>query len=119
MTNLPNHLDMEALLRSNKPKDEGAAREFDTYVGIAFSANWCGPCRRLDKSAIAKATPNIKWYYVDVDENQTSLGYCGLRGIPSFSLIYDGKYVDGKTGFGSVDDVLEWVASYNFPVQRK
>ena len=119
MTPLPDHAKFEAMLRprGNRPSLEDINVAYDPYVVVCFSARWCGPCKALDKKSLVALTPRVKWYAVDVDENTTTLGYCGLSSIPSFVVIKDGVFVDRKSGAGSVDDVLQWLASVGVPFQ--
>lgn len=116
MIPLPNHEDFEAMLRPRRPTQDGFFDNYEPWVAVCFSAKWCGPCKKLDKKAIVAATPSVKWYACDVDENKVSLGYCSLRNIPSFVLIKDGTFVDNKTGGESVASVLDWIKSKGGPV---
>jgi thioredoxin-like negative regulator of GroEL len=87
-------------------------KKYVPCVGIAFGASWCGPCRRLDKDLIAAKTPFVKWYYCDVDVNNYTLGYCGLKSIPSFILIQDGYFnTNTLSNVGNNDSVIDWVNS--------
>jgi thioredoxin-like negative regulator of GroEL len=117
MTPLPNHLDFEAMLRPRRPTEDGFLGTYDMWVVVSFSAKWCGPCQRLDKKSIVKATPNVHWYAVDVDENDTTLGYCNCRSIPAFVILKDGLFLDKKEGANSAQDVLDWLASKGVPVK--
>lgn len=119
MMPLQEHAKFEAMLRprGNRPSLEDINVSYDPYVVVCFSARWCGPCKALDKKSLVALTPQVKWYSVDVDENTTTLGYCGLRSIPSFVVIKDGVFVDRKSGAGSVEDVLQWLASVGVPLQ--
>jgi hypothetical protein len=44
---------------------------------------------------------HIKWYECDVDENDYTPGYCGVKGIPAFLAIVNGQaqplYVQSDT----------------------
>jgi thiol-disulfide isomerase/thioredoxin len=88
----------------------------DTTI-IKLTASWCGPCKRLDKEAIASASPAVTWYECDVDENQTTLGYCTLKSIPSFCLIKDGIFKGVKAGASSPEEVLGWLAEFGVPLK--
>ena len=116
MIPLPNHLDMEALLRPRRPTQDGFLDDYDPYVVIAFSAKWCGPCQKLNKKLLVDVTPGVTWYSVDVDINKTSLGYCGLQNIPSFVIIKDGLFSDKKNGAGSIQEILLWLQNNGIPV---
>lgn len=98
----------EELLRPSRPNDDRFTNTFAPVVGVAFGAEWCGPCRRTDKDAIAAATPWIKWYYCDVDENNYTPGYCKVSSIPSFILIVDGMFQNESSHGGSVEQIVEW-----------
>ena len=85
-------------------------KKYVPCVGIAFGASWCGPCRRLDKDLIAAKTPFVKWYYCDVDVNSYTLGYCGLKSIPSFVLLQDGYFnTNTLSNVGNNDSIIDWV----------
>lgn len=112
MTPLLSQEQFETLLRPHRATSEGFLAKYDEFVGIAFGAEWCGPCRRLDKDAIVDLTPGVKWYYCDVDENNYTPGYCGVSSIPSFTLIKDGMFVNNKfPGAQTPAGVAQWVKS--------
>jgi thiol-disulfide isomerase/thioredoxin len=94
-------------------------KKYAPCVGIAFGASWCGPCRRIDKDLLASKTPFVKWYYCDVDVNNYTLGYCGLKSIPSFILIQDGHVnTNMLSNVANLDSVIDWVNDRCFSKQR-
>lgn len=77
---------------------------------IYFTARWCGACKRLDLPAIEAATPGVTWYKCDVDTNQYSPGFCGVRSIPSFMLILNKRPVGPFTSSDTAK-VVAWIAA--------
>ena len=116
MINLSNHFDFEAMLRARRPTDESFFQTFDPFVVVCFSAKWCGPCRRINKSYLVENGKAVKWYHCDVDQNETTLGYCGGHSIPAFVLIRDGVFVGRLEGPRDAPHVLEWLSQYGVPV---
>jgi len=60
-------------------------------VVIYFTANWCGPCKRVGLQRVTQFRKDIQWYLCDVDANPYSLGYCGGKQIPSWLALVNGK----------------------------
>ena len=106
----------ESLLRPRGANDAIQNTVFAPWVCIQFSADWCGPCQRINKNAYLERTPGIQWYYCDVDQNETSFGFCGLRAIPSFALIRDGTFVARVEGPRDAGAVLQWLAQNQAPI---
>jgi thioredoxin-like negative regulator of GroEL len=75
---------------------------------VYFTANWCGACKRLDFQQILGKYPNIAWWKCDVDINDYTLGYCGLRSIPSFVLIHN-QTILGSLSNNQTETVINWI----------
>jgi thioredoxin-like negative regulator of GroEL len=85
MTPLPSQEFLESLIKKNPSKPH------EPIVIIKFGATWCGPCKRIDKQLLLNLSDKIKWYDCDVDENDYTPGYCGVRSIPAFLAIVNGQ----------------------------
>jgi hypothetical protein len=73
---------------------------------IWFSAEWCGPCKKIPISQLMSEFP-ANWLKCDVDRNKYSPGYCNIRTIPSFMVIYKTKIL-GTKGSSSIIELNEW-----------
>ena len=87
MTPLPSQEFFESLI---KP-----AVSHEPIVMIRFGASWCGPCQRLDTKALLDLSPQITWYYCDLDENDYTPGYCPQ---PIFQSSDTTKVIDWMRG---------------------
>jgi thioredoxin-like negative regulator of GroEL len=76
---------------------------------IYFTASWCGACRRLN---MPELEDNIKvnWLKCDVDQNNYTPGYCGVKSIPAFVMVKD-KQAIGPFVSSSNEKVEEWIKS--------
>lgn len=76
------------------------------HVVIYFSASWCGPCSRLDHGMLESSFPSVTWFKCDIDQNKYTMGYCGLKTIPSFAVIKNSKFL-GKFSSSDTSTVIE------------
>jgi thioredoxin-like negative regulator of GroEL len=77
-----------------------------SQVVVYFTAQWCGACTRLNHEEIQASNRDIVWYKCDIDQNKYTLGYCGLKQIPSFVFIKDSKFL-GKFTSSNTAAVIE------------
>jgi thioredoxin-like negative regulator of GroEL len=106
MTLLQSQEELEILLGklpSEKPIPE--------FVVIYFTANWCKACKRLDMKQVVESAPTATWLKCDIDLNDYTAGYCGIRSIPSFLAIRD-KKVLGQLGDSRTEKVVEWLKRF-------
>jgi thioredoxin-like negative regulator of GroEL len=103
MEYLMDQLQLETLIGRNPdvPAPAGATL-------IYFTATWCGACRRLDMNLLLGSLATVKFLKCDVDQNTYSPGFCGVRAIPAFMLIRDGKIL-GSLQSSNTMDVVTWV----------
>ncbi len=79
---------------------------------VLFTADWCGPCRRL-KQDLARAEAlrrDLLVCVVDLDRQRTLSDLHGVQGIPDLRLFRQGAQVKHATGYGgSLADLARWV----------
>jgi thiol-disulfide isomerase/thioredoxin len=77
------------------------------------TATWCSACKRLDLPAIIKAAEEkgVSIWKIDVDVNEYTTGYCGVRSMPTFQMCIPKKIV---TTLQSSDTptVLDWIHKF-------
>ena len=100
MTLLHSQEVFEDILKEKKPHPA---------IVIYFTANWCGPCKRINLPKIMTSNPDIQWYLCDMDDNDYTAGYCGVKSIPSFLAIKNGKPITPAIQNSNADAVVDWL----------
>ncbi len=89
-------------------------RNADVPVVVDFWAEWCGPCKMIGPALEELAEEyggKIKIAKVNVDENPSSPGQLGVRGIPALFLFKDGEVVSNKIGAAPKAALKSWIDS--------
>ena len=76
---------------------------------IWFSAEWCGPCKRIGINQLVSEI-DANWLKCDVDMNNYTAGYCGVRSIPTFMVVHNKKVIGTKSSSSTVE-ILDWLKS--------
>ncbi|KAI3380542.1 hypothetical protein SNEBB_010553 [Seison nebaliae] len=78
---------------------------------IDFFATWCGPCKQIapDYEELAKEYTNVKFFKVDVDEEEDFTAECDVTVMPTFQIFKDGKKLDEVKGsnIGRVKELIK------------
>ena len=89
--------------------------EQDEYLLFYFTATWCGPCQTI-KPMILKLkegldSDKIKFYLIDIDDNDDLCERCKVTSVPTFILFKDKKEV-GQTKGANIVTVAELIKPY-------
>ena len=84
-------------------------------VVVAFSANWCGPCRSfapIFAEAAESLTPGFSLCKVDIDEASALSEEVGIRVVPTVMVFENStKIATHEGGFASVNELEKFVKS--------
>ncbi len=75
---------------------------------LHFTASWCQPCKQMEPLIKKLVSENLDINYnkIDVsDEFDDAVEY-GVRGVPTFIAIVDGKEVARHTGIATEEKLL-------------
>ncbi len=111
MQPLPSQEFLESLIIRPSSTQAPLPPKVNHLVIIYFTARWCGACKRLDLAALQGVRNDAIWFKCDVDENTYSPGYCGVRSIPAFQAIVDGK-AQPLFNSSSTAEVAKWLLSF-------
>ncbi len=74
----------------------------EEYLLFYFTAKWCGPCQRIKPMILelkeGLKTENIKFYMIDIDENEELCSKCNISSVPTFILFKDKKEINQCKG---------------------
>ena len=61
---------------------------------VKFGAEWCGPCKLLDKTfdVVKKENPSINIQKYDIDDNSDLADKYNIASVPTVLVYRDGEY---------------------------
>jgi thioredoxin 1 len=82
----------------------------DVPVVVDFSAEWCGPCKKLHpiiEELAAEYEGKIKVFTLDIDESRQTPTRFGIMSVPTMFFVKGGEVVDRMVGLTSKDRIKE------------
>lgn len=76
---------------------------------LNFTAKWCGPCQRVDWEFLRTEFPELTIYKCDIDENKYTPGFCGVKPIPAFMMVYGPKQVSPLVQMSDTVKIATWI----------
>lgn len=90
----------QAVIRSPRP------------VLVKFGADWCPPCRVVEKlldQTEGDLRGRVKVVRIDIDERPELARHYGVSAIPRLMLFQQGQILSTQGGFGDADALRNWV----------
>ena len=92
---------------------ENAVTKSSRPVLVKFGADWCGPCRHMEKvldDLESKVAGKVKIVRINVDDKPQLAAHYGVSAIPRFFVIKDGKVVASRVGgFADAQQTKSWL----------
>lgn len=85
-----------------------------TPVLVDFSAEWCGPCKKLGpivEDLAAEYDGKIKVVTLDIDESRETPTKYGIMSVPTMFFVKGGEVVDRMVGLVPKDRIKEKIDS--------
>lgn len=108
-----------ALAMTPKPPPDDAAFaakiESADVVLVKFGADWCGPCRQIEKELdrLVASSPDVSVVKLDVGRDRELAAYYGVSSIPHVILFKHGKQVGQLKGYRSQEQLAAWIGTTN------
>jgi thiol-disulfide isomerase/thioredoxin len=83
-------------------------------VMLDFHADWCGPCKAMEPTIQALQEKGYPIQKVNVDQNQALAAQYGVRSLPCFVMLVEGREVDrvmGGTTFSRLERMFKIASS--------
>ena len=80
-------------------------------IVVYFTATWCGPCRSVRVAELESGLPMVTWLKCDIDQNDYTAGYCGVRSIPTL-LVIENMKIKGMFSATDTESILGRVQEF-------
>ncbi|MCD6459440.1 thioredoxin [bacterium] len=105
---------MSGLLEINADNYQEEIFESDIPVLADFSAEWCGPCKRLGpivEEIAEEMKSKVKVVHIDIDVNQDLASNYNVLSIPTLILFKGGEEVERTIGLVSKTHLVDFINS--------
>ncbi len=104
---------MSKLMEITVDNFETEVLESDVPVLADFSAEWCGPCKRLApivEEVAGEMSNKAKFVHIDIDANQSIASDYNILSVPTLILFKDGEESDRSIGLISKPTLVDFIS---------
>ncbi len=85
----------------------------DKKAVACFSATWCIPCKKIKPlyQSFSKKYSNIKFYEIDIDEDEQLVNEMNVKSIPTFVFFENGKKINELVG-SDIEKLKEMIEEF-------
>lgn len=96
------------------------SKDFDAQISkgvvvVDFFATWCGPCKMMApilEEVEADLEGKVKFFKVDVDENESLARKFGVLSIPTVIIFENGELREKHIGLWQHEEAFDLINSY-------
>jgi len=78
---------------------------------LRFTADWCAPCKALQKNLGEADITGITIEVIDIDKNQEAAIYYGIRSVPTLVMVKDDDVIKRHSGVMTPSQLKEGIYS--------
>ncbi|MDP8263798.1 MAG: thioredoxin [Candidatus Ancaeobacter aquaticus] len=101
---------MSKMIEATNEIFEQEVMKNEGVVLVDFSAEWCGPCKKLLptlEEISDEMADKIKVVHVDVDKCSDVAGKFGILSVPTLIIFKNGERVDESIGLVAKESLIE------------
>ena len=105
---------MNAVVEVDDKNFDAEVLESALPVMLDFSAEWCGPCKRLDpivESIASEYGGRLKVAHLDIDRAQATAMRYGIMSVPTVLFFKSGQVREQVMGYVPKDRLVEKIDS--------
>jgi thioredoxin-like negative regulator of GroEL len=74
-----------------------------------FTADWCGPCKKVRPIVESMKQEGFQFQIIDVDSEESLVKQFSIRSVPTFILLDGNKEIDRITGSKTKEELENFV----------
>jgi thioredoxin 1 len=105
---------MSAVVEIDDSNFESEVLKSSLPVLLDFSAEWCGPCKRLDplvREIAGEYGGRLKVAHLDIDKSQATAVRYGIMSVPTVLFFREGRVQDQLLGYVPKEKLVEKIDS--------